>query len=993
MPPAAGNTNPPPAAESETHATKHAGDSFAHNDRCSGATAARDVSDSAAIPPDPLAGGALPLRLQQQQQPPTTATTTSTLAGASLIRGSVPDSAQQERFTVSGEGDGQEEEGKEDEEGDEDEDREQDEKGQASLFYTEGVQPARVEEGGHDQRQSQSEGPQAGQGTTAEVEGRCAFHENGVGAQKEITNPLAPSFRLETSLHPPEAEEESRSETDIAMTDTARESACTVGVEARAGENGCLELVAKNVYEVGSVVIPAGGGSSDDGGDRDTDKPSIVPGELRQEGNADEERSVAPSVCYDDDFEEDAEGYSLSDSESSGGGASANFDESLNGSVSSDDGKDARRDQGVAHTTEEARAAISCGEGRQNPVVGDNNALEEHQRQQRLVEERETVAATAALRIQRSVRAWLRRRGRLRNSKPDEKEGPQESAKEGKQEWLDDWRARRHSQVRQAQRPQETQEEAAAIRIQTAVRGSLASRQVEERRRKLHARKMAATLKIQGFVRRRRARRNIAAANRHEISENIDLHQQQEAEPDLELAGVDGCRGTAGQGEEEVPAVSSESASAEAATRSDRSARMIQKAVRRRLSSGNRTSKDDGLPSMDVQGQPNTLEEEAQGQPNAGKRGDGRGAVLVNRCGPGDGSSIPSQQAPVVVVESSSSVVRAGDELDSPSSSAVTDGAPSSIPASGADGLGARLSDADGGNNRPDVAESALVEAGLAPTNLPSEDPAESETTDDAAGDNLSQTLHSQEGSNLQPEGASSRSPQPSPTTPPPEAAERGGQEKDHQPRKVEGGGEAALSLPPSSATPCPPSLGPTVDVLVGSSPVDTDTSADAMMTTVVGAHAGNGAGSLGFSAVGLSPVPERQALVAVAASASEYGSEDLDFDALSSSPGGSSRGGAGRGEGENAGVAAQVATTSSVVTDGEKVEESTEKRGIERVAAPVAVAGAATEKNPAGGIEPFNLVAAEVATTKEVEPGGTQCTEGGSDDSSVVSLSVSSGS
>ncbi|CBJ25989.1 hypothetical protein Esi_0018_0054 [Ectocarpus siliculosus] len=729
VPPAA--RNPPPGAESETHAAKDVVDSFAHNDGRSGVPAVRDVSVSAAIPPDPLTGG---------------------------------------------------------------------------------------------------------------------------------------------------AEEESRSETDI-----ARRSACTVGAEARAGENGCLKVVATSECGVGSAGIPVGGVSSGDDGDGDTDKPSIVPGELRQEGIVDEERSVAPSVCYDDDFEEDAEGYSLSDSETSGEGGSADFGECLNGSISSDDAKDARRDQGVAHTTEEEGAAISCGEGRQNPVVGGNNVLTEHQRQQQLVEERETVAATAALRIQR-----------------------------------------------------------------------------------------------------------------REISENVDLRQQQEAEPDPELAGVGVCRGTARQGEEEILAVSSEFDSAEAATRSDRSARTIQKAVRRRLSSGNTTSKADGLPAMEIKGQPKTLEEEAQGQPDAGKRGDGPGAVLVNRCGSGDGSFIPSQQAPVVAAESSSPVVRAGDELDSPSSPAAVDGTPSSTPASGADGLDARLSDADGKNNRPDVAESAFVEAGLPSTSLPSEDSAESETADDAAGGDLSQTLqHPREGSNFQPEGASSWSPLPSPTTPRPEAAERGQQENDHQPRQVEGGGEAAVSLPPSSATACPPTLGPTVDVFVGLLPVDTDTSADAMMTTVGGTHAGGGAESLGFSAVGLSPVPERQALVAVAASASEYGSEDPDFDALSSSPGGSSRGGVSRGEEENAGVAARVATRSSVVTTGEKVEEPTESRGVERVAAPVAaaVAGAATEKNLAGDIEPVSLAAAEVATTKEVERGGTQCTEDGSDNSSIVSLSVSSGS
>ncbi|CAM9358482.1 unnamed protein product [Ectocarpus fasciculatus] len=992
VPPAAGNTNPLHNAEgtinkSETPSAKHAGGSVAHDYGRSGATATRDVSDSAAIPPDPLTGGALPPQLQQQH--PTTVAATSTLAGPSVIRESDPDSAQQERLTVSGEGDVREEEGK----GDEDEERGQDEKGQASLLHTEGVrsqkQPARVEEGGHDQRQSQSEGLTEGQGTTAEVEGRSAFHENGVGAQKNITNPLASSFRLETSLHPPGAEEESTGERD-----TARETAGAVGVEARAGENGCLNLVAHDVFEVGSAVSPVSGGSSGDGGDRDTDKPSIVLGELQQEGNVDEEKSVAPSVCYDDDFEEDADGYSLSDSERSGEGGSANFEEGLNGSVSSDDAKDARRDQGVAHTTEEPGAAISCDEGTQNAVVGQKNAQEEHQRQQQLVEEQETVAATAALRIQRSVRAWLRRRGRLRNTKPDEKEGegPHESAKEGKQEWLDAWRARRHSQVRQAQRPQETQE-GAAIRIQTAARGSLASRQVEELRRKSHARKLAATVQIQAFVRRRRARRKTAAINRHErIAENVDLRQQQEADSKPELAVVDGCRGTVRHEEEEIPAVSSEFDSSEAATGRDRSARTIQKAVRKQLSSGNKNDNNaDGLPSMEVQGRRNTLEEEAREHPDAGKRGDGPGAVLVNRCGSGDDSFTHSQEAPVVAAESSSFVVRAGDEPDSPSPPDAVIGTPSSTSATRADGLEARLSDADGEHNRPDVTEStAFVEASRPPTNLPSEGPAESETAHDAAGGNRSQTLHSREGSNVQPEGASSRSPLPSPTTPPPEAAERGHQEKDHQPRQAEGGGEAAVSLPPPSATPCPPALGPTVDVLVGSLPVDTDTSADAMMTTVVGTHAGNGPGSLGSSAVGLSPVPERQALVAVAASASEYGSEDLDFDALSSSPGGSSRGGGSRSEEENAGVVAQVATTSSVVTGGETVEEPTENRGNKRVAAPAAVAGAVAEKDPAGGIERVNLAAADSATVKEVEPGGT---EGGSDDSSLVSLSVSSGS
>ncbi|CAB1120695.1 unnamed protein product [Ectocarpus sp. CCAP 1310/34] len=970
VPPAAGNTNPPPGAESKTHAAKHVGDSFKHDDGRSGATAVRDVPDSAAIPPDPLTG-----------------------AGASLFRGSVPDSAQQERLTVSREGDGRQEEDREDKDGDEDEDREQDEKGQAPLLHTEGVrsqkQPSRVEEGGHDQTQSQSEGPQAGQGSTAEVEDRSAFYENGVGEQTKMTNPLAPSFRLETSLHPPGAEEESRSETDI-----ARRSACTVGAKARAGENECLKLVATSVCRVGSAGIPVGGVSSGECGDGDTGQPWIVPGELRQEGIVDEQRSVAPSVCYDDDFEQDAEGNSLSDSERSGEGGCAKFGESLNGSISSDDAKDARRDQGVAHTTEEAGVAISCGEERQNPVVGDNNVLEEHQRQQQLVEEREIVAATAALRIQRSVRAWLCRRGRLRNTKPDEIEGPQGNAKEGKQEWLDAWRARRHFQVRQAQRPEEIQE-GAAIRIQTTVREGLASRQVEELPRELHARKMAATLKIQAFVCRRRARRNPAAVNRHEISENADLRQQQEAEPDPELTGVGVCRGTARQGEEETLAVSSEFDLAEAATRSDRSARTIQKAVRRRLSSGNITSNADGLPAMQVQGQPNTLEEKAQGQPDVGKRGDGPGAVLVNRCGSGDGSIIPSQQAPAVAAESSSPTFRAGDELDSPFSSAVVDETPSSTQASSADGLDARLSDADGENHQPDVAESAFVEAGLPSTSLPSEDPADSETADDAAGGNLSQKLHSREGGNLQPEGTSSRSPLPSPTTPRSEVTERGQQEKDHQPRQAEGGGEGAVALPPSSATAYPPSLGPTVDVLVDSLPMDTDTSADAMMTTVVGTHAGGGAESLGFSAVGLSPVPERHALVAVAASASEYGSEDLDFDALSWSPGGSSRGGASRSEEENAGGVAQVATTSSVVTTGEEVEEPTESRGIERVASPVAaaVAGAAAEKKPAGEIEPVGLAAPEAATAKEVQRGGTQCTEDGSDNSSVVSLSVSSGS
>lgn len=190
-------------------------------------------------------------------------------------------------------------------------------------------------------------------------------------------------------------------------------------------------------------------------------------------------------------------------------------------------------------------------------------------------------------------------------------------------------------------------------------------------------------------------------------------------------------------------------------------------------------------------------------------------------------------------------------------------------------------------------------------------------------------------------------------------AADKGRSEsrKSGEPKRVDHDGP----LSPSTVNP---GDAETKDISSNAMPMDVDASMDAMMTTVLGVS------SLGASVVGLSPVPEGQVLVAVA-SASEYGSEDLNFDALSSSPGSSSssRSGERRSEG-GANLAPVVAgsptsrTSSAVVVDAKEKNQAKNSQEVKGQR----VTGASKEEELVGA-------------------------GSGSDDSSLASLSLSTGS
>ncbi|CAM9829925.1 unnamed protein product, partial [Scytosiphon promiscuus] len=362
----------------------------------------------------------------------------------------------------------------------------------------------------------QAESPKAEQIST---EGSGEFADGSVGQNERMNRegslPLDTSHHVGDELQPQGTEEGIANERA-----TSRQKDQDDGAEV--GTRGDVR-VGSTAHEAASHCHEAMAGmkDGDDGEEMVTLLSSRVP-KRREGGGGEGDQSEAPSVGYDDDFEEDAQGYSLSYSDGDGDGATVgqqNDAQSRSSTRDPDDGKSACdvEDTQVEETqlagwrgSTARRGLDTCG--RAQDVIPDSGRSgdggvdridkpKKRSTEDQLVAEREHAAATAASQIQRSARAWLHHRSRGGNEKSNPEEG-RKSAEREKQDWLDDWRARRHSQVKQAQDQPQGREEP-AVRIQAAVRGRLASKRAIEMRRDSDARKRAAATKIQALVRRR----------------------------------------------------------------------------------------------------------------------------------------------------------------------------------------------------------------------------------------------------------------------------------------------------------------------------------------------------------------------------------------------------------------------------------------------------------------------------------------------------------
>lgn len=792
----------------------------------------------------------------------------------------------------------------------------------------------------HEEWEEHGTNLQSGEGEPSQTK---QLHLDAVDRTSSEGNPLQrDSFQytdngFQQQLQPLGVEERGTSEAEVeeGCTSEAETTRGTPDAVSAEGKVGWLKLTAKDKPEDGE-----GSSRADVCGVQATTCHS---GRRQQEEeNCDgcDERSIAPSACYDDDFEDDPKEYSdlegdcLSDRAGSAG--------KQGGSRSHP------QDDVVAHE-EKTNAAYSGGKGLEVTLVTNTHGLEKRQRQQQLLEERESALATAARRIQKSARAWLRRRRRVREEQASLKEKcalqQQEedtNTMKEKQEWLISWRAKRHPQVRQTQMQQQGPdvfkegEDAAATRIQTAVRGHIASDQVNELRRRSNARRLAAAAKIQSFVRSRR-RPNASKTSQRCLVEGSD--HQQVVGLSRDVTAVDSTNPDGQEGERALLPVPADLGSGEAAARKSRSALTIQKAVRRaarrsRLSSEHRSGGVGDSPLTETT-----------------KLRAGGGVTKLDTALPQqrgyDSAATLSQQRALSSRSSSSSVGSADDSLYSPSSSA-------SSPSSGSEstdvsfsddsssgdrqrddeiGRQGRMSGGGGGGEgngdvarkRRDIEDPSYMEAGQTPTSSPLKDLGEKSSPVTADKDESKSELR--------------------------KSGERRsvGQDHPHSPPTPNPGGDEMD------------------DISSNAMPMDTETSMDAMMTSVVGAA------SLGSSVVGLSPVPERQVLVAVA-SASEYGSEDLNFDALSSSPGSSSSSVSGRRGSERCANTAPVvaATTPPTSTTG----------------GPSAVVISAEKKPKAEN----NRKVKGLGTVAAANQAGLVGVGGGSDDSSLMSLSVSSG-
>ncbi|CAM9210278.1 unnamed protein product, partial [Hapterophycus canaliculatus] len=435
--------------------------------------------------------------------------------------------------------------------------------------------------------------------------------------------PLDTSRHVDNGLQPLETEEGSVRETEINSEDCEGD-----GAEGRAHQDGCLDRRANDVSNSEEKMTGINGGPDD------SDMEPLLSSRVRQqyEGHGDEgvgdegEKSKVPSIGYDDDFEEDAQEYSLSDSDRGGDGASNDQHNTVQSKCSTSD----PHNRNVAYHAEDAQStgveSVPAERRIDMTVEADGVDIVEHMAQpeerpseHQLVEEREYAATTAASQIQKSVRAWLRHRSLSSDEKFDAEE-QRESAEKERQDWLHGWRARRHSLVKQTQNQLQSRDES-AVKIQSAVRAKLAFKKATILRRESDARNQAAAMKIQALVRRRG--RNAAGSRLVESSIMTD-------ESSRILAVTDGTP-VALKEEQACAAIVPVSDSERETTRNTRSAVTIQRAVRganrrKRLSTEKIDGADASSSTVGVDQRTNP-EGAEQHQAGTGEREKGPGAV------------------------------------------------------------------------------------------------------------------------------------------------------------------------------------------------------------------------------------------------------------------------------------------------------------------------------------------------------------------------------
>ena len=228
------------------------------------------------------------------------------------------------------------------------------------------------------------------------------------------------------------------------------------------------------------------GDGGDDGGGRESDRGGGRGG-YSGEGDEQREGSVAPSAAsYDNDFEDDAQDSPLSRSE--GGTTTGSCHGSSNGPVGGV--------RGVPMAEEPAETTHTAGGGSTLTEGARAAAGETEQERRRRLNQHGDIAAT---RIQRMVRTAHQQGIRGRRVEA----GEEEAGATDRKAWLAAWRARRETQVSRAQTD-------AAIRIQSTARAKRASDEVSTRRRQHATRILDATVSIQAFARRWKAYRREA---------------------------------------------------------------------------------------------------------------------------------------------------------------------------------------------------------------------------------------------------------------------------------------------------------------------------------------------------------------------------------------------------------------------------------------------------------------------------------------------------
>lgn len=318
----------------------------------------------------------------------------------------------------------------------------------------------------------------------------------------------------------------------------------------------------------------SGGGG---GGYTDVDETTQVLRTPSRREDYCEDNSVAASLYYDDDFEDDGQEFYLSGSNSGSGRTSpgpgsvaSGMEETQTASVY------LRTDESILPTAVEdlsrvdgsAAAVVVQSAWRRTAAVGK---VQHERRQRRQRADKEGAAAT---RIQQVARAALEDKLRYRHRRRtnDGQEGggidsrQQEDSAKKLQSWFFDWRTKRDSHVRRTSTD-------AAVRIQSAVRRKRASDEVREFRRGKENRKIDSAVIIQAAARGRQQRalarpRKEEQACRVEKSEpaimtRLSTSGNGEARPDLAAAVLEETRRPQ-QSTSEMPPVESGETSGQA---------------------------------------------------------------------------------------------------------------------------------------------------------------------------------------------------------------------------------------------------------------------------------------------------------------------------------------------------------------------------------------------------------------------------------------------